>query len=631
MSLSKQLLILLTLLFFIIFSVSFVLSVGNIKNYLEVESEFHVQDTATSLGLSLSPHISDENDPIIRTMMNAIFDMGYYKEMRLVDVDGEELVVLENTEQMEGVPDWLINLFPMQVATATTEISSGWNISGTLYVTANPGYGYLKLYEQAKATFTYSILIFIASLLLLVTILRLTLQPLKEIERQANQISEGNFVTLSTLPWTLEVRNVAISMNSMSRKIGEMINRLNGRLDTLSENLKLEPLTKLFNQATFEVDLKRALSSGQTGYAALMRFDDLGSLSKQMGKEAIDQLLIEFAEILRQQGQYSKAYRLQGAEFALLLSVNNSKELKALLTALQHDLEKLGKIYQLDELVHIGVIRYERSSDYDKLYPAMIEAYEQAKIIASNAYFIKEDLATSMSELAWKEVISDAIDNNTPEITFTALALNYQQTTPQQVMEEAFTVVKDQQGQSLSIGTFFSMAQEFDLVESLDKCIVNKVILLMEEKAKNTAVTINLSMSSVRSHQFSDWLKARVENSKLDPKLLTFSVTAYSAMKDITAFANFCHFVKSFGATTLLKRYSSDIIDIELLKDLHIDYLRLARDLTTDIEMNPNKAQFLEVIQDVASLLDIKVLAEAVIKDNDFALVKAAHLYGISR
>ena len=104
MSLSKQLLILVTLIFFIVFAVNFTLSMNNIRSYLQVESEIHMQDTATSLGLSLSPHMTDEQDPILRTMMNAIFDTGYYKEMRLVNVDGEELVQLTNPVQIEGVP-----------------------------------------------------------------------------------------------------------------------------------------------------------------------------------------------------------------------------------------------------------------------------------------------------------------------------------------------------------------------------------------------------------------------------------------------------------------------------------------------------------------------------------------------
>lgn len=632
MSLSKQLLILLTLLFFIIFSVSFVLSVGNIKNYLEVESEFHVQDTATSLGLSLSPHMVDEHDPIIRTMMNAIFDRGYYKEMRLVDVDGKDLIVLSNTQQMEGVPSWLINLVPMVTATAVSEISSGWNISGTLYVTANPGYGYLKLFQQGKATLTFSIIIFIVAIVLLIAVLRLTLRPLKDIEKQANEISSGNFITLTPLPWTLEVKNVAVSMNSMSTKIGGMIAKLNAKLETLSESLKRDPLTQLFNAATFETDLRLALTSGDSGYSAVVKFDDLNQLTKTKGNEVVDKLLVDFAGLLKTKmtGSYS-AYRLSGSEFALLMPDFNEDVVTSHITLLQAEIEHLADNYQLDDIVHIGIVQYQRTSSYKKLYPAMIEAYEQAKNIGDNAYFIKDDFESSMSDIAWKELITSTIENNTPEITFTAEAFNYDTDPAQKVMDEAFTVVKDSDGNDISIGTFFSMAQEFNLVEALDKCIVNKVIQLMETTGKKTPVTINLSMTSVKSHGFNSWLATRVANASISPSLLVFSLTAYSAKKDINSFASFCTFMNSIGAKTLLKRYSSDIVDVDLLKDLHISYLRLSRELTSNIAANTDKAKFLELIHDVGSLLEIKVLAEGVKEDNDFALVKAAQIYGISR
>lgn len=218
MSLSKQLLILITLIFVIIFSITFTISMQNIRSYLEGESQIHVQDTATSLGLSLSPHMKDEHDPIIRTMMNAIFDMGYYREMRLVDVDGRQLVKLTNPVKMEGVPGWLIKLFPMKTATASSEISTGWNISGTLYVTSNPAYGYLKLYQQFKESLKFSLLSLVGAIILLILVLRLTLKPLKDIEKQANSIAGGDFTLIDKMPWTLEVKNVASSITACHKK-----------------------------------------------------------------------------------------------------------------------------------------------------------------------------------------------------------------------------------------------------------------------------------------------------------------------------------------------------------------------------------------------------------------------------
>ncbi|NQZ54206.1 MAG: EAL domain-containing protein [Piscirickettsiaceae bacterium] len=632
MSLSKQLLILITFIFIIVFSVNFALSIGNIKSYLEGESESHVQDTATSLGLSLSPHMVNEKDPIIRTMMNAIFDRGYYKEIRLVNIDGQDLVILTNTDKMEGVPEWLIKLIPMTTATAVSEISSGWNISGSLFVTANPSYGYLKLYQQGKTTLKFSLLIFLGALTLLIIGLRFTLQPLKDIQKQANEISSGNFTIIKQLPWTLEVKNVAQSMNSMSEKIGNMIARLNNKLESLTENLKRDPLTNLLNQATFDVNLKQVLSAGQFGYAVFIKFDDLSHIAKDHGNKAVDKLLINFATILlNTQSSGTSAFRLYGSEFALLCPAFDNSLITSLAESLKQEITVLGQQYELDDLVHIGIIRFERSSDFDKLLPAMIEAYEQARNIGSNAYFVKEDSVRSMTDLDWKAAISNAVDNNLPEITLTSEAFNYSDEIPVKVMEEAFTVVKDTAGNALSIGTFFSMAQEFGLEEELDKCIVNKIIVLMEQSQQETPVTINLSMASIASPTFKDWLQARITSSIINSELLAFSVTAYSAVKDLTAFANFSVFVTSLSSKTLLKRYSPDIIAIDLLKELHIDYIRLARDLTTDIQGNKNKLDLLDIMHEVAQLLDIKVIAEGVTNDTDFELVKNTGIYGIGR
>ncbi|PHS24703.1 MAG: signal protein [Methylophaga sp.] len=631
MSLSKQLLILITLIFLFVFSVNFLLSVGNIKSYLEVESKIHVQDTATSLGLSLSPHMVDVHDPIIRTMMNAIFDQGYYKQIRLIDIDGEELISLINTEKLDGVPQWLINLMPIQPATATTEINSGWSISGVLSVTNNPGYAYLKLYQQAKTSLKTAIIIFIAAILLLFTTLRLTLKPLKKIEKQADDISLGNFTTINELPWTTEVKSVGQAMNSMSLKIGNMIARLNTKVTSLTENLKRDPLTKLLNQAAFDVKLKQLLASGQSGYATFIKIGDLAHISKEKGHQIVDELLINFAKILVEPEQDNiTAYRLYGSEFSLICSNFTNESIIEFAESLKQRIAKLGLDYELKDLVHIGIIKFERSSDFAQLAPAMIEAYEQARKIGNNAYCIKEDSIRSMTGNDWRTAIQNVIDNNMPEITLTSEAYNYAGTEPVQVMEEAFVNVHNNAGIDLSIATFFSMAQEFDLEIELDKCIVGNIVATVDQSSRAVPITVNLSMASIASTTFRTWLGNKLTDAH-DPALFVFSLSAYAAEKELAIFADFNLFVKSLGAQVLLKRYTSDLIPVDLLKQLNIDFIRLARDLTTDIEANPDKENLLNIIHEVTSLLDIRVIAEGVSNNNDFELVKQIGIYGIGR
>ncbi len=83
MSLSKQLYIIISIIFFMIFTGNFIISVKNTKEYLEIESITKAQDTATSLGMSLKNLLQDKTNPEIQSVVNAISNSGFYKEIRL--------------------------------------------------------------------------------------------------------------------------------------------------------------------------------------------------------------------------------------------------------------------------------------------------------------------------------------------------------------------------------------------------------------------------------------------------------------------------------------------------------------------------------------------------------------------
>jgi EAL domain-containing protein (putative c-di-GMP-specific phosphodiesterase class I) len=387
----------------------------------------------------------------------------------------------------------------------------------------------------------------------------------------------------------------------------------------------------LLNQAAFDVKLKQLLASGEPGYAAFIKIDDLAHISKDKGHQVVNELLISFAKILVEPEQDNvTAYRLYGSEFSLICSNFTNETISQYADSLKQRIAELGSDYNLNDLVHIGIIKFERSSDFDHLSPAMIEAYEEARKIGNNAYFIKEDSIRSMTEDDWRSAIHNVIDNDAPEITFTSQAYSYSGAEPVQVMEEAFAHVHNAAGIDLSIATFFSMAQEFGLEIDLDKCILGNIMATIEQSPRTVPITINLSMASIASTTFRTWLKDKLVNID-NPSLFVFSLSAYAAEKELAVFADFNLFVKSLGAQVLLKRYTSDLIPVDLLKELNIDFIRLARDLTSDIASNPDKENLLEVIHEVTSLLDIRIIAEAVSNDNDFERVKQTGIYGIGR
>tara|TARA_R110002074_G_scaffold145034_2_gene293427 strand:- start:56277 stop:58181 length:1905 start_codon:yes stop_codon:yes gene_type:complete len=634
MSLSKQLLILISALFLMIFSVNFVLSVENIKSYLEGESQVHAQDTATSLGLSLSPYMVDEKDPVLETMINAIFDRGYYKEIKLINVEGKALVTLSNNEAIEGVPNWFLRNVPMQTAMAESEISSGWSISGVVSVEINPGYAYIKLYEQVKTSFYYSLMAFVVSTILLLIVLQITLSSLKRIGEMAEKISKGSFDVIEQLPWTLEVRRVAASMNIMSKKLEKVIQNLNNKLESIGKKLHLDDLTGLNKKSRFELDLKEVRASHVDAFVFMIKIDALSSLVKELGSDSVDQFIKDFAGILKAASKDKKtetvsAYRFFGSEFVLLTKGLQADQVESLANSLSKSFTELGEKYHKADIAHIGVAQFDPFSATENILLAANEAYEQAQLIGTNSYYLRkgEDRAKDMAE--WKELVFDIIDRNDYKVSYVGLVENLH--TGEVMLEEAFSEALDKNGDALSIGTFVSIAEKFVKIIDLDEGVISRVVDYIRDKNVSHLVAINLSNRTIKNSDFRVRLKSLLKENKSLANQLVFSISAYAVAKEIEVYKEFISFAHELGARVIIKRFETQSMTPDLIKELRPDFIRMARDIGNDISKNPDKKEFIKTMVEVCDLLDICVLAENVQSDADIEYLKETGVKGASR
>lgn len=635
MSLSKQLLILISALFLMIFTVNFILSVNNIKSYLEGEAEVHAQDTATSLGLSLSPFMINETDPVIETTMKAIFDMGYYQEIKLVNVDEEVLLSLTNKQTFEGVPSWFVNIISIKGASAKSEISSGWNISGIVYVTINQGYAYVKLYEQAKSSFYYSLLALVVSVFLLLVVLRITLSSLKKIDLMALKIADGKFETIDQSPWTTEIKNVTVSMNLMSRKIEGAINSLNVKLGLVGRQLQLDDLTGLKKQCVFETDMKTLFSADNNDiFVFIIKIDGLNDLVKELSDESINLFLKDFAQVLTDaaaQNQQNEVfvYRFYGSEFALLAKKITLQQTKQLAKQLGDSFAKVGAAYNKLDIAHIGIVPFNTIGTTDSMLLAANEAYEQAMLIGANSFYIRTNDNQAKDIAEWKSLVFSVVATEAYKVSFISPVESFD--SKKILMVDSFTQAFDEQNNLLSIGTFVSIAEKFEKIVSLDKSVTLRVIDYINREKIEHAVAINLSIRTIKNSHFRDWLRQKI---KLNPSIshqLVFSLSAYSVAKNVTVFKEFIDFVHLLNAKVMIKRFETQTMSSELAKELKPDYIRLARALGNDIVTDERKKLFVETVQDIGKLLDISILAENVIEDIDYECLKAVGIAGASR
>ena len=734
MSLSKQLYIITAFIFFMIFTGNFIISVKNTKEYLELESITKAQDTATSLGMSIKSLLKDKEDSEVKSIISAIADSGFYKEIRLenayftvtqsqlieanLDLDdssweisnlkidpsfgkiekimsdseiAQELSALENEEspiienqedsytyipskryknggniifnftatnkigkkintsskinihkvitkvtrpiKFDYVPNWFINMIPINLQEKSSQISDGWKTTAIIYVSANSGYAYAKLYEQVKSALIYAIIAFIISMTILFTFVQYILKPLKRIEKLANDISIGKFGVIKKLPWTTEIKHVAIAMNDMSSKIESIINRLNNNLEDSTKRLSHDELTGLSLKQNFETDMKSMFIHRSTGYIFIIKIFDLATFAKSHTDKEVNNFIKEFANNLTQISMENKkitAYRFFGSEFALIGENFSYEDTIKFTKLLQNNLEELTIKFNKKDIAHIGATPFNPIGTIPQMLQTANEAYQKATLIGTNEAYLGDSSDLSRDMESWKELIFDIIDNSKFSVKYIGDA-KLLDNSDKLVMQEAFTSTKDKEGIDIPIGTFVSIAEKYEKAIDFDKKVITKVINHILVKKIKHNISINLSLESINNTAFIAWIENIVLKHKKIANQLVFSITAYAVAKDMDKFKFFADEIHKCGAKIIIKRFESKFIPLNNIKDFNLDYIRLARNYTSNICNDSSKQSFVESIQELSTLLNIKVLAENVEDQEDLEIIKKFKLYGASR
>lgn len=741
MTLSKQLYFIISIIFFMIFTGNFVLSVKNTKEYLQIESISKAQDTATTLGFVLKNLIHDKENPEIEATINAVSNSGFYKEIRLEDalftikesdlikaskdlnnsqiwevsnilideklgkietstisddfekelltlngsipneknaamIPSEDvytfipthtnngkielsikftaknqfgksietkavvnlnkiLVQVDREIKFDSVPEIFIKLLPINLEEQYTEISDGWKTSAVLYVSANPGEAYSKLYEQVKEAIIYATFMFIISIIIAFIFIQYILKPLKTLENLANGISEGRFNKIIKMPRTKELNGLSIAFNDMSNKIEATISRLNLNIENMSKKLTLDEVTSLPLKQTFETDMKQMFIYKTSGYVFSIKLFDLATFAKSHTSSEINDFIKQFANIIStskiDENSNITAYRFFGSEFAIIAKDFTYENAILFSKILQSKFGILAEKFAKKDIAHIGGTPFNHLGSSLEMLQSANQAYEKATLIGQNEFFITNENEIVKDMEDWRSLVYEIIDNSNFEVKYIGNFTRCSKNTNDIIMQEAFTSVKDRDNKDIPIGTFVSIAEKYERIVDFDKKVITKVINHILVNNVNHDIAINLSLESINNTAFIAWLEKTLNNSKEAVSKLVFSVTAYAVAKDIDKFKFFVDEVHRFGAKIIIKRYETRFISLSDIKDLNLDYLRLAREYTNDVCIDFSKQSFIESIAELSNLLNIKVLAESVQKEEDYNYIKELKLFAASR
>lgn len=617
MSLNKQMVLFIASMLLILLIGTFALNLSNTKHFLQEQLSSHAQDTATSLGLSLSSNADPDDLSTMETMINAVFDRGYYSNITLTDMDGKVLYERTNPQQMESVPAWFIEAIALQTPTSEAVVQAGWMPTGMLNVTSHPGYAYTELWKAVINLSTWFAIAALLAIIVIISALRIMLKPLKAMEQQAEAIVKKEYLLQDDLPNTTEFRQVVRAMNAMVQKMKDVFDRDAKTAAKLQKMAYQDSVTGLSNRRHFEMVVDTLLDIQEEtspGMITLIRVEGLKELNDQYGYLIGDHFMKQLADSLYQNlhTPYALFARLNGTE---IVAINPGMEA----AKIQPVLSQLAKAIPgfLNELnaaeastsVSIAYMDYQPGETRANLLSSLDYAIEQAREQGKNQtfYYSKQSDMEKQATI-WRELIKKAIT----EQRFVL----YQQNTftykgePQDM--EVFIRLRDEDGVIHSAGYFMPAVEQSGKTAEIDKMVINLAFEHLHKHPQSNRLSINLTRSIVFNSELRNWLIRKLNSSNDFRTSLAFELSEPLMMENPEITSHFIKVLKTLEVAIGIDHFGSRFSNLGYLQSIKPDYVKLDAAFSKVIEQDEQTRQYVSSLCEMANSLDTHVVALAV-------------------
>jgi len=621
MSLFKQLVMMLSLFLAVILVSVMVLNFRSATEFAQNQLYTDAKNTAHSLGLSLSKVADPSDTSSMETMINAIYDSGYYQRIRLADVEGKEVYVRESEVRVSDVPQWFIEMVPIYNASASSEIMIGWSRFGTLEVSAHTGNTYRQLYSTLMDLIYTFLMIAAVVFIMLYFLLSLSLKSLKRIGEQAKAIIDNEFIVEKKIPFTTELRSVTTAMNAMVEKVKDIFDRENETLRRYHELLYKDSETKLHNRRYLTAKLPDYIQSDaslSSGTYVMVSLNEIDRLKREKGYERYSTLINALAEELNiQMGSFRHTLiaRLNESDFFVALPAcevdSVTHQVENLMSKMRRVIEQMEGEVSKYLVMGCGIGTYNESDTLKSLFSRADHTVTQAKlcgrlVIDANQ---ESDSILVLGREEWRKELLKSLDES-------RMLLAFQSVVEQRVdhlsviHEEIFLRLLDREGTIHSAGYFIPVATSLGLIDTLDRYMIEKVFKHIKEHNPLTPLALNLSADFVKKYENIQWLREELESFRRHNDLvLWFEVSNTTALYQLEAVSTISAMVKMFGYHFGIDHFTIPEAGAHYLQAIRPDYVKANNAYLQDMMFDQETGKSRESFNNVIRSLGISIIA----------------------
>lgn len=578
MTLLKQIMLAIISFMLLIFVAVGILNFSTINNYIVSQLGTNAKHTANSLGLAIASVTNPKDLSGAQTMINSVFDSGYYSMIKLTGLEGETLIESSQPLVVNSVPKWFVNNVKLEAPVAQSEIMIGWNKFGTLHVQSNTGIAYYELYNIVQNVFYVLLAMSITALLISYLGVKAIFIPLKKVQKQAEAILQNSFILQEKIPFTVDVRQIVLAMNVMITRVKDVFEQSAKTLSKYEELLYKDEQTVLFNRRYLQNNFKEYISSEEysSGAASMITCKDLRDLKQEIGFNGQQKLIKSIASIISQNALGMLRARLNEDDFIIVspnLTTQNAKNLtdKILLTIKEEFIK-----FNVDMDKHpvfAAIVPYGPKTPLkDVLTTADITLAraKEGKNFASLIY--KSDKEIVLGKEQYKELIETSLKNG----MFKFAGQKVESDFAELVHRELYIRLVDSEGRWQIASYFMPMVNEIKMTVEIDLYVLNKFAdMLRGGMLEKMQYAINLGKDILSSAQHFNEFENALKKIKQYTSAKIYIEIPNKDDIDTAVLVGFHQRLRSLGFGFGLDHFGFDAKSIERLSAVNPDYVKI--------------------------------------------------------
>ena len=590
------------------------------KAFMVNQMESDLNNTSTSLSLMLKPHLQTGDEAVVDTLVNVIFEGGFYQQVELTWLADNKKQVWNSPVLIDDVPQWFIDLTPFEAKSKETIITSGWLQLAKLTIKSNPAMGYRELWRAMNDTAMILSALFLLSVLLLHIRLKIILKPLYDVSVHAKEIAQRKFSPDMLLPKTSELRDVVGAVNSMSGQLKQVFKALDDEVSTLKNDKLLDPVSQLPNRSCLTGQLNSWLAQPGFGGLLLANFDWLEEIHSQFGYQLRDKTIKIFASKLQEnlpKNDDSIIARISNTEFAFLVSSSEHEQVmeyvQMLIRLVNQEIINAG--YEPNRGFAIGIT--ERNCDgvtRAEFLAQADNALQQAINTNKLSSWFQIDTQQEFSREEWRSRLSFAITNNQFLFQWQPVHTTLGDTIMQR---EVYCRLKIDD-KVVSASEFMPFVERLSLGAQLDRCLLESIVNQKILEFNTEPVAVNLTRDSLSDLEFQQWL-AKYLGELTHPEKLYFEIHEAGVTHDLQACIGLAAIIEKSGAKFGIDNCGRQMGSLNYLQQMKPHYIKLDLSLSYYNNEDEDHQQNLELCRalvNIARGFDIKVIVTGIENEN---------------